>query len=347
MLTRLTLSPIIHWKGQWVEGTAYKKDAVVANNGSTFIASVANPATEPTVEYDADNNTYTVSQGWELVAYGSTVELAGTVAEHRADQVRDEEVLAEHIARIYEEIKGLVSAVDNLGDARAHSLSLDSMLQICGSKLILSGEGAPASIPDFIGQVYEDTSNGIHYVALGTSSASNWIAIANKALADALSASKVDKVEGKALSANDYSDEEKAKNANNASAIETLTSSKVDKVEGKSLSENDYSDEEKALNASNKARLDIVEVVIAEHLASIRQELIGFAAVMDNFGDVRARSLSVDSMLQICGSKLILSGSGAPDFIPDFIGQEYCDLTNKKSYKAFGNTSVSHWTALN
>ena len=311
MVTRFTLAPIIHWKGQWVEGTAYKKDAVVANNGSTFIASVANPTTEPTVAFDAEHNTYTVSEGWNLVAYGSTAELAATVAAHYADLVRDEEVVAEHLARLFEEINGLASVVDNLGDARARSLSLDTMLQICGSKLIIPGAGAPGSAPDFVGQVYEDTTNKLHYVALGNAAVADWVPVANKAFTDALSTGKVDKVSGKGLSANDYTDSEKA------------------------------------MNAQNKARLDTDEVVIAEHLAAIRAELLGFASVVDNLGDARARSLSLDTMLQICGSKLILSGAGAPAVIPDFIGQEYCDTTNKKSYKAFGASAVSDWVALN
>ena len=369
MITRLTLAPIIHWKGQWVEGTAYKKNAVVANDGSTFIANIANPATEPTVTFDAEHNTYTVSEGWGLVAYGSTADLAETVAEHRADQLRDEDVIAEHLAYLLEEIKGLASVVDNLGDARARSLSLDTMLQICGSKLILSGSGAPAIAPDFVGQIYEDISNKLHYVALGNASASDWVPVANKAVTDSLSSGKVDKVDGKGLSTEDYSSAEKSKLAGIAAGaqvnvlekvavdgtlleisekgVNIILSGKVDKVEGKALSTNDYDNDEKAKNAANKSRLDTIEVVIAEHLASIRAELLGFASVVDNLGDARARSLSLDTMLQICGSKLILSGSGAPSVIPDFIGQEYCDTTNKKSYKAFGNGSVSDWVALN
>lgn len=238
-------------------------------------------------------------------------------ADHtRAEQdhaglIIDEDVIAEHLAYLREEIRGLASVVDNLGDARARSLTLDTMLQICGSKLILSGQVAPAIAPDFVGQTYEDTSNMLHYVAIGNSSVSDWVALANKA------------------------------------STEALISGKVDKISGKGLSTNDYDNSEKEKNASNKSRLDTIEVVIAEHLASIRAELLGFASVVDNLGDARARSLSLDTMLQICGSKLILSGSGAPSAIPDFIGQEYCDTTNKKSYKAFGNSSVSDWVALN
>lgn len=369
MITTLTLAPIIHWKGQWIQGTNYKIDAVVANHGSTFIATVEHPSTEPTVVFDPDENTYTVSAGWGLVAYGATQDLADIVASHREDQLRDEEVLAEHIARIYEALKGLASVVDNLGDARARSLTLDTMLKICGSDLILKGAGVPSVVPDFVGQVYEDTENKLHYVALAASSASDWVPVANKAVTDALSSGKVDKVQGKGLSTEDYSSAEKSKLGGiaagaqvnvlegvkvNGVALEISEKSvnidltgKVDKVEGKGLSTNDYSDEEKAKNASNKSRLDTDEVVLAEAIAAIFQELLGFASIVDNLGDARAHSLTLDTMLQICGSKLILNGTGAPSVVPDFIGQEYCDTTNKKSYKAFGSSAVSDWVALN
>ena len=64
---------------------------------------------------------------------------------------------------------------------------------------------------------------------------------------------KVDKVEGKGLSTNDYTDEEKAK----VEALDTFGASfnnqlanKVDKIEGKGLSTNDYTTEEKEKLAS-------------------------------------------------------------------------------------------------
>ena len=42
--------------------------------------------------------------------------------------------------------------------------------------LIQSGAGAPSSTPDFIGQMYTDTTNFILYVAKGTGSSADWIA---------------------------------------------------------------------------------------------------------------------------------------------------------------------------
>lgn len=61
---------------------------------------------------------------------------------------------------------------------------------------------------------------------------------------------KVDKVAGKGLSTNDYTNTEKSQVAQNKSDISTLQSSKVDKIEGKGLSTNDYTDTEKAYVAN-------------------------------------------------------------------------------------------------
>lgn len=66
---------------------------------------------------------------------------------------------------------------------------------------------------------------------------------------DTILESKVDKVEGKALSANDFTSEEKEKlaslsNYDDSEILESLET-KVDKVEGKSLSTNDYTNEDK------------------------------------------------------------------------------------------------------
>ncbi len=83
----------------------------------------------------------------------------------------------------------------------------------------------------------------------------------------ALENSKVDKVSGKGLSSNDYTDAEKSKlasleNYNDTSAlgritqaendIDSLESSKVDKETGKGLSSNDYTDAEKSKLAGVK-----------------------------------------------------------------------------------------------
>ena len=65
---------------------------------------------------------------------------------------------------------------------------------------------------------------------------------------------KVDKVSGKGLSKNDYTDEDK-------STVATVVN-KVDKIEGKGLSTNDYTDED-------KLKLNSLELHPETHLASM------------------------------------------------------------------------------
>ena len=67
----------------------------------------------------------------------------------------------------------------------------------------------------------------------------------------ALFETKVDKIEGKGLSTNDYTNEEKT-------LVATIPN-KVDKIEGKGLSANDYTDAEKTLVATIPNKVDQIE----------------------------------------------------------------------------------------
>ena len=67
----------------------------------------------------------------------------------------------------------------------------------------------------------------------------------NKSNIESLESNKVDKVTGKGLSTNDYTDADKGKLSELESNIESLESNKVDKVTGKGLSTNDYTDADK------------------------------------------------------------------------------------------------------
>lgn len=68
---------------------------------------------------------------------------------------------------------------------------------------------------------------------------------------------------------------------------------------------------------------------------------------VDNCGDIHAKSIDMDELPKVCGYEMYIKGSGAPTAAPDFIGQEYLDLTNKKLYKAFGIESKNDFVALN
>lgn len=47
--------------------------------------------------------------------------------------------------------------------------------------------------------------------------------------------------------------------------------------------------------------------------------------------------------IQMDGSNIILSGSGAPATTPQFIGQSYLDTTAKREYRAYGTSSSADW----
>jgi len=119
---------------------------------------------------------------------------------------------------------------------------------------------------------------------------------ANKDVIDSISTTKVDKVDGKALSANDFTDEYKDKVDGNASRIEdnknsidSLTENKVDKVDGKALSTNDFTNEYREQVDTNKdnignheTRISTLESIVSsddEDLDTIK-EVVDF--IKDN-----------------------------------------------------------------
>lgn len=60
--------------------------------------------------------------------------------------------------------------------------------------------------------------------------------------------------------------------------------------------------------------------------------------------------LTPDSHTLIFDSTKVItvsSGSGAPSSTPKKIGDEYLDITNSKTYKAFGTSSSADWKPLN
>ena len=62
-------------------------------------------------------------------------------------------------------IDSLINNLDKLGNATALSLDIYSLPKICGCELIFISNVAPNRSPDFIGQIYIDTSAGKVYVA--------------------------------------------------------------------------------------------------------------------------------------------------------------------------------------
>ena len=83
-------------------------------------------------------------------------------------EVITQEELSQTIQRSIENeanIDSLINNLDKLGNATALSLDVYSLPKICGCELIFISNVAPNRSPDFIGQIYIDTSAGKVYVA--------------------------------------------------------------------------------------------------------------------------------------------------------------------------------------
>lgn len=85
--------------------------------------------------------------------------------------------------------------------------------------------------------------------------------------------------------------------------------------------------------------------VIAKAFAYLFAEVQGIKAQLSNLGNAKATSIDAAEGYKVCGGDIVVVGSGAPAVVPQFIGQFYVDITNKKLYFAFRLTnSTSDWT---
>lgn len=74
----ISLGTVPHFRDTWNASASYKRDAIVCHNGSTFIALVDNPATEPSFALGATGE-FTASAGWGIVAIGAGAETSGMI----------------------------------------------------------------------------------------------------------------------------------------------------------------------------------------------------------------------------------------------------------------------------
>ncbi len=130
-----------------------------------------------------------------------------------------------------------------------------------------------------------------------------------------------------------------------------LDDKKVDKVAGKGLSTNDYTNEEKAEVAkivTIEGNLnDITELTTAEAIAVLFKELAGVKALLAKMvtGEAWVDKLLVMSELNLFGeTNMILKATAAP--VPDFVGQFFVNTSTSVTYQATGTSSVSDWKQI-
>ncbi len=103
---------------------------------------------------------------------------AVTTSKLAAKNVTSEKLADDAIAYV-EAIKENVDSinVDNLGDVRAKSIDMDELPKICGFPMYIISATAPNVAPDFITQHWIDTVEKKIYIAVGISSAADFVVL--------------------------------------------------------------------------------------------------------------------------------------------------------------------------
>lgn len=143
---------------------------------------------------------------------------------------------------------------------------------------------------------------------------------------------KVDKVEGKGLSKNDYTDTDKG-------LVDTITD-KVDKVEGKGLSTNDYTTEDKTAVQNMSSTINNAIEAALEDITGI-----DFNFDYDSYGDLpRPGQKGIFYMVPH-------EGSSAPNVYDEYVWYtKIVDDVDTSDYELVGTTSIDlsgYWNNTN
>lgn len=85
-----------------------------------------------------------------------------------------DKAVAQALVMLVTRVEALESMVQALTGGYYHEELVAKELKIDGCSTIITGEGAPGAIPDFLGQIYVDTTNKESYTACGWDAVSDW-----------------------------------------------------------------------------------------------------------------------------------------------------------------------------
>ena len=84
-------------------------------------------------------------------------------------------ILAQLLCDLDARMNGVMSRLENLGEVKVITVDSENLPKVCGQSMVVSGAGAPAVVPQFVGQRYHDTTNKKVYEAFAvTASTSDW-----------------------------------------------------------------------------------------------------------------------------------------------------------------------------
>lgn len=117
----------------------------------------------------------------------------------------------------------------------------------------------------------------------------------------------------------------------------TITEQVIDPVTGKTQEE---TNDEVGQSLKTKSGIP-EEKTIAQSLTELNAKIEALEEVATS---KMVERMDVVKDLNLFGkTNMVLSGSGAPSFAPDFIGQRYLDLTAKVTYTAYTTDNAGGW----
>lgn len=93
------------------------------------------------------------------------------VVQSAADAISDE------VASVKKDIEAIKENTDKLGNVEALSVNMMSLPKVCGYDYVIMAKAAPAQTPNFVGQIYIDTTNAKVYMAVNVTNASGFVVL--------------------------------------------------------------------------------------------------------------------------------------------------------------------------
>lgn len=368
-----------HWRGQWESGGNYVANDIVFNNGSSFVCTTTGTQTEPTLSYDSSTGTWSASSGWDINSVGASAETVAKVADLETILSGLDAVLGQHETidevSLSAAISGKYVGTDGqlVTDA---SFSVSDAVRLSAGKIYLfkSTDAVGAGVSLFSKRVQHNDEVGIDYTF--TYDEETGHPLTATAVYDSSLVYTYHYDEGGNLvNITDANDNVVA------TLPATRSVSYVTYVplffNGATIPDSGYyvylciEDADIVVSAKTAdlagglagALYDVFHAIALEIEDRIAKDGNEASAIAHIFALLSNRIDAIEDKIQNGFSKVIVddlevrnslddfsrygnanrSGAGAPDFIPDKVGQRYFDTTNKVWYTAVGDSAVSNW----
>lgn len=150
-------------------------DLATIRSGAAAGATAVQPSTLSSYRTSAEQDTIDAGKADKSDTYTKTQTdsaISGAVATEATRAQATEAALQTATTELRADLNAI--DVDNLGDVHAKSIDSDELPRVCGFEMFLKGTGAPSVTPDFIGQIYIDTTAQKVYMATGVVNASSF-----------------------------------------------------------------------------------------------------------------------------------------------------------------------------